>query len=777
MNLQLGVPLPAGPGLLLGREQDLSRVTELLHRGCWLVTLRGPGGIGKTALAMHLAQWVQGMYGHVQFVDLSTLRDPGEVLSRIAAELPLPVHGGDPARLIREFVAQTRTLLILDNFEQLLPAAVHLAELKTGDGSLQILVTSRAALRLHDEHEHSVGPLALPEGALNADSSPAIELFVRRAQASRPSFQLGEDNTLDVIRLCDILEGVPLALELAASRLRSYALPDLLMQLERSLGSLHADFRDRPERLRSLRAAVQWSYDLLSKDDRDVFECCSIFEGHFTPAALTAVWGSEDALDQIEALIDQSFVQHMETPDTRWKILQPLRELAAEYVAHNPLAQTWRDRHARYFLKMIEDSIKEWEQSDTDDRAKYLPHYPNIRAGMVWVTEQGQADLAYRYLCTVGFFWSAFGLNARELPLTNQVLALPAPEDRRVLLRALEVNSFGLGANGQFQATEVCLREMLPVCQELGDQDAAAMTSLALAEVELATGHAERAWERVQQVLQGEPERMRAGFQSPRARINWPTARRTAASCLLELGQFDQALEFAKLAHRSYREVGDHKQELQTGTIIGRLLLHLNRRAEAVALLLACLHESVTQGFRFVPNFVLGWSLPVLASEMQDWRTLVQLSAFVHDLGSEAEQRSSVVQLRRDLAQARGEMGEAAYLEAWATGTHLLLPDAVKLAEQLVQNLPAEHLSTEHSATPSRRSDVGSEAHSALTPREWEVLGLVAQGHPDRRIARLLSISPATVSKHVGHLLGKLELHNRVELTRWAIEQGAVTPR
>jgi predicted ATPase len=283
MNPQLGAPLPAGPGLLLGREHDLSRVTELLHAGCWLITLRGPGGIGKTALALHLAQWVQGMYGHVQFVDLSALRDPGEVLSSIATELPLPERGADPARLIREFAVQTRTLLILDNFEHLLPAAVHLTELHSGDGTLQIVVTSRAALRLHDEHEHVVEPLFLPGSILQAASSPAVQLFVRRVQASRPAFELIADNTPDVIRLCELLEGVPLALELAAARLRSYALPDLLGQLEHSLGGLHADFRDRPERLRSLRAAVQWSYDLLGEDDRDLFECCSLFEGHFTP--------------------------------------------------------------------------------------------------------------------------------------------------------------------------------------------------------------------------------------------------------------------------------------------------------------------------------------------------------------------------------------------------------------------------------------------------------------------------------------------------------------
>ncbi|WP_407541053.1 hypothetical protein Q0M94_06565 [Deinococcus radiomollis] len=145
------------------------------------------------------------------------------------------------------------------------------------------------------------------------------------------------------------------------------------------------------------------------------------------------------------------------------------------------------------------------------------------------MTEGGQADLAYRYLCTVGFFWRSFGLDAQELPLTNRVLALPAPEDRRTVLRALEVNVNGLGATGQLQAVEARLREILTLCQELGDLDAAAFTSLSLAHADLEAARAEQAWERVQQVLEGEPERMSGGFQTPRGRMVWPSARRAAA--------------------------------------------------------------------------------------------------------------------------------------------------------------------------------------------------------------------------------------------------------
>jgi DNA-binding CsgD family transcriptional regulator/tetratricopeptide (TPR) repeat protein len=395
---------------------------------------------------------------------------------------------------------------------------------------------------------------------------------------------------------------------------------------------------------------------------------------------------------------------------------------------------------------------------------------------MVWVTEQGQADLAYRYLCTIGFFWLAFGLTGQEGVLTDGVLALPAPADRKVVLRALEVSTYSLEGSGQFHAAEARFLEIMTICQEMGDVDAVAMTNLSLADVELETGRAEQAWERVQRVLQEEPERMDGGFQTPRGRMLRPSVRRTAASCLLELGRYDEALEYATLAHQSFREVGNRVFELLTEGLSGRLMMHLKRRAEGVPLLLTCLHEAADLGFRGAANAVLGQSMTLLAAEVQDWRTLVQFAAFVHGPTWQASQSSSDLQLQRDLLQAREALGDAGYFEAWAAGTRLLLPDAVELAEQLAQNIPLETSRTRQPSTLPRRPDFGPDLRSMLTPREWEVLSLVAQGHPDRKVARLLNISPGTVSKHVSNLLGKLELRNRVELTRWAIEQGSVLP-
>ncbi|MFD1731077.1 ATP-binding protein [Deinococcus malanensis] len=220
-----------------------------------------------------------------------------------------------------------RVLLILDNFEQVLGAAGDLPELLARAESLQLLVTSRAALGLHDESEYPLEPLPLPARGKPLEDSPAVALFVHRARAVQPEFTLSDENARDVVALVKALEGVPLAIELAAARLRSFTLRDLRSRLDHPLAFLKADFRDRPERLRSLRAAVQWSYDLLSQEDREVLECCALFKGSFTPEALVVVWGGPDVLDRAEALLEQSFLQRVSGPATRWKMLQPLRSL------------------------------------------------------------------------------------------------------------------------------------------------------------------------------------------------------------------------------------------------------------------------------------------------------------------------------------------------------------------------------------------------------------------------------------------------------------------
>ncbi len=581
-----------------------------------------------------------------------------------------------------------------------------------------------------------------------------MQLFVARLQALNPSFMLTEANATQVMRLCELLEGVPLALELAAVRTRSLSLGDLLARLEHPLEVLKADFRDRPERLRSLRGAVQWSYELLGDVDRAVFECCAVFEGPFTPAALAEVWGSQDVLDRAEALLEQSLLQRLDSSETLWKMLQPLRELALEHLENQPQEWAWRERHALYFLNEIEELQRDWQTETVDRREAYLPHYPNIRAGMVWAVEQRRSDLAYRYLGAIGNLWMPFGLNVQEAPLMDRVLALPPPEDRVTLLQALEISANTLNMMGQFQAGETRLLEIVALCDELGNVEREAWASLNLAGVARDSDQGERAWEIMQRVIRELQERV--GDQRPtrNQRMLRASAHLHASLSLLQLRRYVEALEYATLACGSFREAGNRVFELESRITVGHLLMYLNRLPEARTLLLSCLHDAVDRGLRGLVDDTLRLGLTLVAAELQQWTTLVQLMAFLNDPVWERSQSVPDRRLRQDMAHAREALGETAYQQAWATGLQLQVADVVDLADRLAQApvLPA--------------------LHPDLTPRELEVLVLVAQGHPDRKVARLLGISPTTASKHVGNLLGKLGLHNRVELARWAMEHG-----
>ena len=757
MNRLPGLP-PGALAPLYGREHDLRQLLKLLQGGVRLLTLRGPGGIGKTALALHLTHTLkqQGAppFDHVQVIDLSSVREPEGVLGLIAASLPDNGLWGTPERRLQDFAASRRTVLILDNFERLLPAAPDLADLLVNTDTLQLVVTSRSALRLHDETEYHVGPLPLACGVRDAASSAAVQLFVARLQALTPSFTLNEANAAQIMRLCELLEGVPLALELAAMRTRTYALGDLLTQLEHPLEVLKADFRDRPERLRSLRATVQWSYELLDDVDRAVFECCAVFAGPFTPQALAEVWGAQDVLERAETLLEQSLLQRLDTPQTLWKMLQPLRELALEHLEGHPQEAVWRERHARHFLEMLEELQRSWQNETVERRDAFLPHYPNIRAGMVWAVEQGHSDLAYRSLGAIGRLWLPFGLHVQEAPLVERVLALPPPEDRDTLLRALEVSVDNLSFTGQFQACEARLQEVLALCEALGDVEGAAWASGNLAYVMRDTGQWERAWTITQDVIRELRERMGNKPLNRRQQMLRAGVYLGGALDLLEMNRYSDALEYAQLACEYFEEAVNPVFVLESRVMVGHLLVYLNRLPDARGLLLSCLHDAVARGFRWMINCALRLGLTLVAAEQQEWTTLVQFTAFVNEPGWEGSQRAPERRLRQDMALARQVLGETAYQQAWTTGTQLRLPDIVELAERLVQ-VP-----------------ISTATHPELTPRELEVLALVTQGHTDRGIAELLGITIGTASKHVGNLRGKLGLHNRVELTRWAMEHG-----
>jgi predicted ATPase len=314
--------LPVPRTSFVGRELEVAAVADLLRQdGARLVTLTGPGGAGKTRVALRVAEEVAPHFAEgVVFVGLAPLADAAQVLSTIARAFGVREAGSRPLRRrLVDVLRDRHLLLLLDNFEHVVEAAPAVAELLAGSAGPSVLVTSRAPLRVSGEQDYPVPPLTVPEAGAPAEQLAevaAVRLFTERAHAVDPAFSLTPENAATVAAICRRLDGLPLALELAAAKIRLLPPEALLVRLERKLPVLTGGVRDQPERLRTMRDAVAWSHDLLTASEQALFRRLAVFVGGFDPEAAEAVVGAvdptgADVLAGLEALADQSLVRRL----------------------------------------------------------------------------------------------------------------------------------------------------------------------------------------------------------------------------------------------------------------------------------------------------------------------------------------------------------------------------------------------------------------------------------------------------------------------------------
>lgn len=406
---------------LVGREQEIGDVLTLLDRSATrIVTLTGTAGVGKTHLALAIANAARENYpAGVAFVSLVSLEDPAMLLPAVATAVGLrDASGQPPLDALIAYLTGERLLLVLDNFEQVVDAAPSVSHLLIGCPQLRILVTSRVPLHIQGEQLYRVPPLGLPGAGRQLDveqigSSDAVALFVGRATAVRPEFRLTEDNAAEILEICRRLDGLPLALELAAARINVLSPAQLLQRIDRRLPLLTAGPRDAPAHQRTLRNTIAWSYDLLAEDQQALFQRLSVFRSGWTLEAAEQVAGDGSAgdgdlgiLDRLTALVEHSLVAQHEQADgnARFRMLETIREFAWERLSESGTEAAARDAHARYYSALVQQ-ISPHPAGHDAGFDTFEREHDNLRAAIAWLRDHGDLEAAMEMAGTLWAFW------------------------------------------------------------------------------------------------------------------------------------------------------------------------------------------------------------------------------------------------------------------------------------------------------------------------------------------------------------------------------------
>jgi predicted ATPase/DNA-binding CsgD family transcriptional regulator len=754
--------LPRPLTSFIGREHELAQARRLLAAS-YLVTLTGPGGSGKTRLGIALATEVAGDYPDgVFFVPLAPVRDPGLVPSTIAQSLGLQDARDRP--LMDHLVSQLRerkVLLVLDNFEHLLAGAPAVARLLRETGALRMLVSSRSPLRISGEQECPVPPLAVPD--LRTGLTPddlagceSVRLFAERAAAVLPDFAIDERNGPSIARIARRLDGLPLAIELAAARVKLLPPEAILARLEHSLSLLTGGGRDLPDRQQTLRATIAWSHDLLTEGARRLLATCSVFAGGASLEAIETVCDAAvdiglPVLDGLAELLDQSLMRQVRRPGpARYALLETIREFAAERLNRMPEAARVRAAHAAAFLALVEAdgrlqpglARKDWLERVEDE-------HNNIRAAIGWYREHAP-PAALRMAAAMTAFWSLRGHHTEGRQRLDELLALVA-EPSLARVSALNGAAWLAIDQGDYVHGAGLLGESIGLGRALGDTVGEAIATVYLGRCKMSS----------LDTAAGAPDVQRAVALVSQTGDGPATTLVMFYSGIVALlsGQPEAACDVFGRCAAMAAGLGLTQLTGRARQMLGYPLLDLGDLAAARIALADGVPVSMEIGDRWIVQIGLGGFIG-LAVKTGRPRLALRLAGAA-DAFRAANEFSMPAPMQeivdRWLGPARARAGRAAGRLA-AEGRRLSPEDALRLA---LANEPDD------AAPPGPQG-----SRPTLTRRETEVAALAARGLTNRDIAARLCLSVRTVEAHVDHILTKLGFRTRTQLAAWAHEEG-----